>query len=75
MQRIIPVVQVATCAVDDIIAAHPDVVTFRTSGLAGLGRCHRVRRRPRTPDYSLLDQMTSGVMEPTVFAAETKRVQ
>jgi aminoglycoside phosphotransferase (APT) family kinase protein len=30
------------------------------------------RRRPQTPAYPLLDQMTSGVTEPTVFAAETE---
>ena len=30
-----PVGVIATGAVDDIIAAHPDVVTFRTSGPAG----------------------------------------
>jgi hypothetical protein len=40
-----PVGVIATGAVDDIIAAHPDVVTFRTSGLAGPG-CRDVRRRP-----------------------------
>src|SRR6202022_3959241 len=43
----------------------------RTSGPAGPGR-HHVRRRPQTPAYSLLDQMTSGVTEPAVFAAETE---
>jgi hypothetical protein len=69
-----PVGVIATSAADDIIAARPEMVTFRTSGPAGPGR-HHVRRWPQTPAYSLLDQMTSGVTEPTVFAAETKRVQ
>jgi hypothetical protein len=69
-----PVGVIATSAVDDIIAAHPDVVTLRTSGPTRPGR-HHVRRRPRTPAHSLLDQMTSEVTKPTVFAAETKRVQ
>jgi len=69
-----PVGVIATSAVDDTIAAHADVVTFRTSGPAGPSR-HHVRRRPRTPAHSLLDQMTSGVTRPTVSAAETKRVQ
>jgi hypothetical protein len=69
-----PVGVIATSAADDIIAARPDVVTFRTSGPAGPGR-HRVCRWPQTPAYSLLDQMTSGFTEPSVFAAETKRVQ
>jgi hypothetical protein len=66
-----PVGVIATSAVDDIIAAHTDVVTFRTRGPAGPSR-HHVRRRPRTPAHSLVDEMTSGVTEPTVFAAETK---
>jgi hypothetical protein len=69
-----PVGVIATGAVDDIIAAHPDVVTFRTSGPAGPGR-HHVRRRPQTPAYSLLDQMTSGVTEPAVSPPKPKRVQ
>jgi hypothetical protein len=69
-----PVGVIATSAADDIIAARPEMVTFRTSGPAGPSR-HHVRRWPQTPAYSPLDQMTSGVTEPTVFAAETKRVQ
>jgi len=71
---IAPVGVIATGAVDDIIAAHPDVVTFRTSGPAGPGR-HHVRRRPQTPASSLLDQMTSGVTEPAVSPPKPKRVQ
>jgi hypothetical protein len=69
-----PVGVIATGAVDDIIAAHPDVATFRTRGPTGPGR-HHVRRRLQAPAHSLLDQMTSGVTQPTVFTAETKRVQ
>jgi hypothetical protein len=69
-----PVGVIATGAVDDIIAAHPDVVTFRTSRPAGPGR-HHVRRRPQTPASSLLDQMTSGVTEPAVSPPKPKRVQ
>ncbi|PXW95424.1 hypothetical protein C8E89_1581, partial [Mycolicibacterium moriokaense] len=63
-----PVGVLATSAADDIIAARPEMVTFRTSGPAGPSR-HRVCRWPRTPANPLLDQMTSGVTEPSVFAA------
>jgi hypothetical protein len=60
--------------VDDIIAAHPDVVTFRTSGPAGPGR-HHVRRRPQTPASSLLDQMTSGSQNRLCSPPKPKRGQ
>src|ERR1700730_13156699 len=68
-----PVGVIATGAVDDIIAAHPDVVTFRTSGPAGPGR-HHVRRRPQTPASSLLDQMTSGSRNRPCSLPKPKRV-
>ena len=69
-----PVGVIATGGVDDIIAAHPDVVTFRTSRPAGPGR-HHVRRQPQTPASSLLDQMTSGSRNRLCSPPKPKRVQ
>ena len=69
-----PVGVIATGAVDDIIAAHPDVVTFRTSGPAGPGR-HHVRRRLKHPPISLLEQMTSGSRNRLCSPRKPKRVQ